>query len=420
MFMEMYWSRYKVYFFGKFALFPESYTDVEFKYNDFNAFIAYHNIEQLVAELKEYEKSGYFNVSIRFSSEYITNEIAKNKMSYSVTLMPGRSVHRIKENYGLGNAINAVKDNMPLSGKELSFLLDTIPIDEIKRYLKFTVSNINIEKFKNELVYYLKKYQKNELTTRGPTKPEVYENQSSRLFIAMQKNYSAQRLRPIISYSDIWSNNNNDVALHTFWELLLTQHLILHKARILNMGYKNELAHKKYNGILRSDSLLVSPYAEIEIIDENTVAILSNRHAQTTIQTPKVIYPNHIANSTSNDYRGEHTTASVRMIDGNVTFVLSSGGNIHLTHLRTDSQKYNFMNYMLIHPDERIGRAKIQTEATGCKSVKNLRAMITRIGFNKNLKTLFFPDSSPQQAILKQNVTVDKNTLESFIINKTK
>ena len=119
----------------------------------------------------------------------------------------------------------------------------------------------------------------------------------------------------------------------------------------------------------------------------------------------------------NNNLGNNDITAKLNMIDGNVQFILSDGRKIHLTHLRTDGRKYNFIKYMLNHPNEKIGRGVIQTEVENCRGVNDLQAMIRTIGFNKKLKMLFFPDSSPLQVTLRQDVPVDGGTLEELIKN---
>lgn len=416
----MYWSRYKVYLFGKFALFPERYTDVDLKYNDFKSFIAYHHIEQLVTELKEYEKSGYFKVSIKFSREYINNEIAKNKMSYYVTLNPGRGTYKNRENYGLGNAINAVKNSKPLLEKELNILLEKIPRNELERYLKFTISNINKEKFITELMDYLKKYKNNRLTTGGITKPEVYENQISRLLIAIKKYYNAQRLRPIINVSDVWSNPHNDVALYTFWELLLTQQVIFQNINIINMGYKSELINRKHRGMIRSESLVASPYAEIEIINEKIIGIISGRSQVMKIQQPSVIYPNITANKISNLSNKIENNHEVYIILKNhyVSLEVDRKYTYTIKSLRYDSPQYNFIKYILNNTNRYIDISIIHDEVSMCKAKHDMTELVRECGFNRNSKKIFFPNTTSTKVYFNKTSTLTDKQIRELLNRK--
>lgn len=309
--MELYWPSSKVYFFGKFALFASNYDGKELMIESFDGFFTNQSVVDLINTLKNYQKDGYFKLSIVFSDKYIEQEIAKLKMSSMASMSPGWRPYKTGKNYGLGIAYKPVKDKNPLNDKQLDFILESFSESELEQYIRITITEIGIEKFKSELTEYLKKYQNDELTTGERIKPEVYDNQLLRLFIAAKHHYSKDKFRPILDINDIWGDYKAGDSRHTFWELILSQVLLTGNIRIIYFNWGDDLHVKKYRGAALRSRVKGVPFAEIEIMNEGMRKFIMPK--------PKVATP--VKSTLSHDEDDEYSYKGITYgFDGLVRF----------------------------------------------------------------------------------------------------
>lgn len=273
--MELYWPSSKVYFFGKFALFASNYEGKELRVESFDGFFTNQSVVDLINTLKNYQKDGYFKLGIVFSNKYIEQEIAKLKMSSMASISPGWKPYKTGKNYGLGIAYKPVKDKNPLNDKQLDFILESFSESELEQYIRITITEIGVEKFKSELTEYLKKYQSDLLTTGERQKPEKFGNQVIKLILAMKRHFAKEGYRPIISIMDIWSDCKQANFIHTFWELILTEELLRNNIKIININSGTDLVINQLRGAVLRTRLKGTPYAEFEIVDKKLRDIMT-------------------------------------------------------------------------------------------------------------------------------------------------
>lgn len=93
--------------------------------------------------------------------------------------------------------------------------------------------------------------------------------------------------------------------------------------------------------------------------------------------------------------------AEVKLTGNIVTLWLSNGGSIPIKSLRTDGPQYNFINYLLAHPNTNISRGDVRLKIDGCNDIDDLTEIVRYCGFDKQLKRLFFEHCTQLRVQLK-------------------
>jgi hypothetical protein len=237
--MEQFWPREKVYLYGTCAIFPEKINGRILGADQLGGYIEHFPLftdDNQVKALKEYETRKMFKV-----------EFLETRMSRELS------------------ALDALEKLNPYS-----------LIDDKHKY-KFRITNVDREKFKTDLIKYLKRFSEDELTNKFlPIKPEPPEVLMGRLHAFAEK---ARRKRPKVTLYDIWPNaNDRNVLLNPFWEIIFSSELIFDDAKIIDIGQSPMLAKKV--SARKSESL---PFAEIEVVNPKWIEIMTQKSTANTM-----------------------------------------------------------------------------------------------------------------------------------------
>jgi hypothetical protein len=207
-----------------------------------------------------------------------------------------------------------------------------------------------------KLLTYLTEFQHDKLTTGTTSRPPSFTVQRERLVGEMQQKYLEQGYRQLII--------GQAVNVPNLLEVLLIMHHITHEIELTdNFGYApREVA----TGVYTARNI---PHAEFTII--------GNELKKEIEQASK---PQKAA-----------STARVFM-QGRAVCVEYQGRLYTIARLRESSTQYQFMQYLLT-PDNHDIDITIQdiNSIPGCASVKNLTEPVRYCGFDKELKSAFFP-----------------------------
>lgn len=81
---------------------------------------------------------------------------------------------------------------------------------------------------------------------------------------------------------------------------------------------------------------------------------------------------------------------SLRLIGNDVVIEFNDGSYGVLKTLRTDQAPFFFLKYMIMHADQVIPKAVIQTEVEMCGRKSDMTELVRQCGITKNLKKHFF------------------------------
>lgn len=246
---------------------------------------------------------------------------------------------------------------------------------------------------KDELIAYLTKYQRDELSTGTMDRPENFAVQRDKLILAMRKKF------PEHGYNQIISRIDADAP--KFWELMLSLHFVSHDIELTNnIGYDDrEIAP----GIRRAWKL---PYAEFTIVSESLKEAVAAQ-ASTGVDEP---------------------TQKVSIVPGDKGAVyarLADGTNYWISSLRVDNAPYHFLHYLLKHPDTLLTSTIIRTD-TKIDAKYGMTELVRQCGFTKELlplKPIFFPETTKTKVRFRQTVKLNATQialLASRNANRTK
>ncbi|MBW4061175.1 helix-turn-helix domain-containing protein [Candidatus Saccharibacteria bacterium] len=229
--MERYWPQEQVYLFAQLSLFPEKLAGEALGEEAFKRYVpaSPRGDFDLMATLHQYERAGYFKFETTLSNQYTDRVRKLALMADRADLLGPAAMHAAAGHNGLSSEVALkVAATAPLTTAEV----ETLP-NEAKRYLLFTLTDINRQKFTDELTAYLEKYSEDKLTTGRETRPENFASQQMKLWRAAVQDYPQHGYRPIIKSSV--------VPGATFWELILAHQLVTGDVWLVGMGYDDSV-----------------------------------------------------------------------------------------------------------------------------------------------------------------------------------
>lgn len=126
----------------------------------------------------------------------------------------------------------------------------------------FVLTNINSQKFHDELGKYIKAYRTGKLTTGNATKPS-FEKLQQKLWDVASRQYAQHGYRPIIKWQDIYSPSVGYGYSPPFWEIIFAPALAK-QVELINMSYTKTTA--EVPDIMLP--LYEKPFVELEVVDE--------------------------------------------------------------------------------------------------------------------------------------------------------
>jgi hypothetical protein len=401
--MEQYWPQHKVFLFGRIVLFA---PELEGQKSDFSHYFPVYNTAGLVAKLREYEQDGYFKVETTLDTGYIDRLNAQLQMEARADVVSGVSLSytELDENYGLSDTYTKVINKLSLTIAEVDKLLKARAVGNVyvKDYLRFKLTDVNKQKFHDELTAYLAKYQQGELTTGGDTDPESFENQIVKLRAAVAKD-TEHGNKPIIKQTDIWQTLTGH---ETFWELILTCQLLTKEIEIANMGYNDTPARVLEAGISSVARAGTVPFAKI--------IVTADKFKQPAVlpDTPISTQP-HVAPTS-------HSARIVMSDTGLIEIKLDDDTKYRVKKVRLEAAPYNFLRYLLDKPNTTIEITEIHDMIKGCKSKKDMTEVVRQCGFDETLKAGFFNGTTKDKVRLTQDIILSSPQLASLKNNDRK
>jgi len=263
----------------------------------------------------------------------------------------------------------------------------------------YHISGVNSQKATDDLIEYLKKWELGDLTTGEATKPADFLHQQDIFFSALAGAYGKNK-KPIIKWSDLYGEvfSYRDHTLPPFWELLFWNQLVDSRLAITKMDYgkaKSKENHKLYK----------QPFAELIIKDQ----ALLQRVTQALDPEKPVDYNARVL------MEGRLVCVEIR---GDKTYTiakLDDGGSLYL-----------FMQYLLSSDNFNMD-LKIEDirGIKGCASLKTLTEPVRYCGFNKVLKSAFFPVMKKDRIHFKNTALLDTMQINALkkqavkIVNKS-
>ena len=154
--------------FAQFALFSKSLEGRAIDSDELNHYFATEHIDDLINALYGYEKGGYFKLDITLSTGYISRERTHARMIDRTDVNGSSDYILPKKNYGLGKLLPKVEAQASLTPVEVDYLIDKLPRDKVEQYLRFKLTDINKQKFQDELADHIARYQETEPRSIAP------------------------------------------------------------------------------------------------------------------------------------------------------------------------------------------------------------------------------------------------------------
>lgn len=382
--MEQYWPQHKLFLFGQCALFPEKLEGRCLSKDELAHCIpAYSSTSELIAYLEQYEQDGYFKIEIMLDSSYL--EWERNQ-----AIMASRTDPLYSDPHSppdLGEVRDKVTEQAPLTTEDVRYLLKPALRSKTEQYLRFKITNIDKNKFYDELAAYLTKYQQGDLTTGTATDPESFENQQLKLWGAVAKD-TEHGDKPTIKQTDIWQTPTGH---ETFWELILTCQLLTSEMKIANMGYNDTPTRVLATGISSVAHAGTVPFAKIVVKTKPKQAATLHDTATSTAQ---------------------HHARIVMSDTGLIEIKLDNDTKYPVKKVRYEGAPYNFFRYILDNPSRIIDITEIHDRVKGCKAKKNMTELARQCGFSETLKVGFFTGTSKEKVRLTQDVTLSSMQLD--------
>lgn len=373
--MNTYWSQHEVFLFGQLALFPQS---LEGKKVDATQLVHLFASNPVPA-LREYERKGYFTVETTLDTAYIDQQNALIKMAGRVDVGFDGHFTLPDENYDLGKTVySKVKEQLPLTAVEVNSLLN----DTTSQYLRFKLTDIQSERFNNELIDYLSDYKNDELTTGRETDPVNFASQRTELLNALAKYRQQYGNRPTIK--------STDVATLTFWELILSHQFITGDVEIINMGY-DDRASEIASGISYRHTGTTA-FAKLKIVNE-----------QLQESTPETI-------TTATPERKIPLAARATIRARSVLIILTTTNEVfEIARLQEGFAPYQFMYHIAVKNDGgEFSLDDIHEDVSATSTRNSLAILVHDSGFDRFLKEYFFEKSNKDA--IEFNTVVDLTT----------
>ncbi len=363
---KLYWPQHKVYLYGQLDLFPEKLEGQMMGMRGLAHYFIADSILDLVGVLRAWQLDGFFKFETTLSVGYLKWERDQEIMQSRVDVpsVP----HELPD---IGDVRPKVKDQAPLTASEVDHLLDILPRSNANEYLRFKLTNVDRQRVRTELHTYLTDYEQDELSTGTNTRPEDFAIQHIKLWQAAQGKGS----RPIISQAD--------VATSTFWELILTHHLLTGGIKILNMGYDDMPARKVTPGIWTVARNGTVPFAEFRVGPQ-----LARVHVPKTEFAAPMASTDIVAKS----YEETSTREARVFMQGRTVCVEYDSEVYSIAVLREGGTFYRFMQFLLAPDNYDIDITIDEVrKIKGFSRLENLTEPIRHCGFDKELKRAFFP-----------------------------
>lgn len=230
---------------------------------------------------------------------------------------------------------------------------------------------------------YLKDFYYDKLTTMKSSKPERAGALILKLFETVTAMKSVYGTSPIIKLINIWpEQEERSEGMTPFWELIFSE------ARI---GSEFSLVNFDHDGVYLDKDKQRSPlpFAEIKLnfgsVMYQAITYIPRLQVPTV---PKVF----------------NTALELR---SNGLVVVRDNEEVLLKRLQSGKQYYNFVSYLVQHPDEIISLDDIRDEVTGAKTANDLTELVRMSGFRPMDKKRFFSKLSSDclQFNLRTNLT---------------
>ena len=93
----------------------------------------------------------------------------------------------------------------------------------------------------------------------------------------------------------------------------------------------------------------------------------------------------------------------------------AKGISVDIKKLRTDGPQYNFMNYLLSHPNTSVSRAEVNEYVDGCATTKDLTELVRYCGFDKTLKNYFFSACTDKRVVFTPVITLTGDNMAKLL-----
>lgn len=270
----------------------------------------------------------------------------------------------------------------------------------------YKITDIDTKKAKKDLMQYLKQWQRNELLALSASKPPDAVRQKELLLVAIVHDYADHKNEQRITLKSVYGKPNDYAYEPPFWELVLSYQLLDKKIKITYMNYA-----RRDDGLYDDN---VQPLVDLKIIDKELSDLIKQRLAQTdkpvVPTTPSdIVSPDHAFN------RKQSLKATIVIMDNTIYVALEDEREYRISRqLRTDLPPLIFINHLLHHPRTSLSRHDVK-EATGSSDITEL---VRRCGFSKQLKKIFFPDTTEQNVYFQPAPIINESQVKLLAEHK--
>lgn len=100
----------------------------------------------------------------------------------------------------------------------------------------------------------------------------------------------------------------------------------------------------------------------------------------------------------------------------NKIYIITPDDRICIHNFKPNSLSEKMFEYIITHVDEVIDVKNIEFETSGYKKSRNLGDDVRALGFNKNLKKIFFPTCSANKVVFQNPVIIGSTQLKELQI----
>jgi len=93
----------------------------------------------------------------------------------------------------------------------------------------------------------------------------------------------------------------------------------------------------------------------------------------------------------------ENYNTTLKLIGNDIVMEFTGNEYAILKTLRTDQAPFFFLKYLMMHPDQVIPKAVIQTEVEMCAQKNDMTELVRQCGFSKGLKGYFFNGTTKEK-----------------------
>lgn len=103
------------------------------------------------------------------------------------------------------------------------------------------------------------------------------------------------------------------------------------------------------------------------------------------------------------------------ILNNNEVILLAGSDKITLKRIRTDLLPHRLLTYLFEHENIRNSKANIlHAISQDLPHEPNLTELIRQLGFDRTLKSYFFPELSSERVVFKKTAKVPKNVIETY------